>query len=95
MITLKLKDKAHRRVRNGHLWIFRDELAEPPALDAGTLVNVQTDYGYDLGNGFYHPTSQIAVRLLLSTDEMDQLFNDRLRRAVFGSSGIIESYLRA
>jgi 23S rRNA (cytosine1962-C5)-methyltransferase len=61
---LKLNPKAHNRVRNGHPWIFRDELAAHQSIDAGSIIRVETDYGYDLGLGFYHPSSQIAVRLL-------------------------------
>lgn len=60
-----------RRLKQGHLWIFRDEVAalSSDTVEAGDLVRVVTDYGYDCGIGFYHPESQIAVRLLRHSDD--------------------------
>lgn len=60
-----------RRLKQGHLWIFRDEIASlsTDSLQAGDLVRVVTDYGYDCGIGFYHPNSQIAVRLLRHNED--------------------------
>lgn len=76
--------KGHHRIKRGHLWVFRDEL-QPHEFDirAGECVRIQTDYGYDLGVGFYHPTSQIAVRLLRTTNEPDvQFFKNRIEQAL-------------
>ena len=61
---LTLKPSAHTLIRNGHPWAFRNALMPHEELKVGTLVRLQTNYGYDCGYGFYHPTSQIAVRLL-------------------------------
>jgi 23S rRNA (cytosine1962-C5)-methyltransferase len=60
-----------RRLKQGHLWIFRDEIAalSSDTIEAGDLVRVVTDYGYDCGIGFYHPESQIAVRLLRHSED--------------------------
>ncbi|MFN8368497.1 MAG: class I SAM-dependent rRNA methyltransferase [Candidatus Kapaibacterium sp.] len=83
MTLLTLKPKSHNRVRNGHLWIFRDELAPHEPLQAGTLIRLHTDYGYDLGVGVYHPTSQIAVRLLRWQNEsLDGFFEQRITEAL-------------
>lgn len=81
---LRLRDGAHRRIRSGHLWIYRDELEPPlPALTAGDIVRVETSYGYDLGVGFYHPSSKIAVRLLVwGGDVGEAFFDQRIRRAL-------------
>ncbi len=63
VLTLaKGKDK---RLRNGHLWIFSNELL--PATDRpapGSIVTVQTAENRFAGTGFYHPNSLIAVRIL-------------------------------
>ncbi|MBL7997201.1 MAG: class I SAM-dependent rRNA methyltransferase [Candidatus Kapabacteria bacterium] len=86
MTTLRLKEGKHHRTRNGHLWVFRDELdtaAIPADLPAGTAVRVETSYGYDMGVGFWHPQSQIAVRLLRYNAEPDtDFFISRLRDAL-------------
>lgn len=76
---------SRRRLKQGHLWIFRDEIEKPShELEAGSTVRVITDYGYDCGLGFYHPTSQIAIRLLRCHDEAltYTFFENRLREAL-------------
>jgi 23S rRNA (cytosine1962-C5)-methyltransferase len=45
-------------------------------------VRIVTDYDYDLGVGFYHPTSQIAVRLLAAPDFSKERITNRLRSAL-------------
>ncbi len=82
---LNLKPKEQRRLKSGHLWIFRDELIEPTEpLASGSLVRIHTDSGVDMGIGFYHPTSQIAVRLLrfLGNDLTEDFFRERLQTAL-------------
>jgi len=66
------------------LWIYRDELSSPlPSLEPGSLVRIETSYGYNLGLGFYHPTSTIAVRLLVWDRPVDaDFFATRLARAL-------------
>jgi 23S rRNA (cytosine1962-C5)-methyltransferase len=82
MTTLRLAPKAHKRIRQGHLWVFRDELAPHEPCEAGDVVRIVTDYDYDLGVGFYHPTSQIAVRLLAAPDFTKERITNRLRSAL-------------
>jgi 23S rRNA (cytosine1962-C5)-methyltransferase len=94
--VLQLMPGAHRRIRRGHLWVYRDELQPPlPTLEPGAIVRVETSYGYDLGVGFYHPHSTIAVRLLLSGGPVDSAFFEQrivralqLRQQVFGDSTV-------
>ncbi|MCX8052126.1 MAG: class I SAM-dependent rRNA methyltransferase [Chlorobi bacterium] len=81
---IRLQPGAHRRLRHGHLWVYRDEIEPPlPALAAGTLVRVETATQHDLGTGFYHPTSKIAVRLLAWHGDADAaFFRQRIERAL-------------
>ncbi len=81
---LRLRPGEHHRIRHGHLWVYHDELEPPlPSLEAGSLVRVETSYGYNLGIGFYHPTSKIAVRLLLWDNAVNEdFFVARLERAL-------------
>jgi 23S rRNA (cytosine1962-C5)-methyltransferase len=73
------------RVRSGHLWVYRTEIArvEGDPEDGDTVV-VRTASGRYLGAGFLNMRSAIAVRLLTSEDrEIDEGFlADRLTRAV-------------
>lgn len=64
MLTLTLKPREERRLRDGHLWAFRDELVDVPPAEPGQLVRLVSHDGASLGCGFYNPLSKIAVRLL-------------------------------
>lgn len=64
MLTLTLKPREERRLRDGHLWAFRDELVEAPAAEPGELVRLVAHDGTSVGCGFYNPLSKIAVRLV-------------------------------
>lgn len=84
MTTISLRPKADGRLRAGHLWVFRDELAESPNLPPASLVTVVGADGTSYGTGFYHPTSRIAVRLLATHETtIDVAFvEQRLRNAI-------------
>jgi 23S rRNA (cytosine1962-C5)-methyltransferase len=74
-----LKPREDRRIREGHPWVFSNELASHArAVQPGGLVRVRAASGDLLGIGFYHPGSLIAVRLLARTDTAVDL--DFLRR---------------
>ncbi|MFN4908896.1 MAG: class I SAM-dependent rRNA methyltransferase [Bacteroidota bacterium] len=64
MLTLTLKPREERRLRDGHLWAYRDELVHAPDAVPGELVRLLAHDGSSLGTGFYNPLSKIAVRLL-------------------------------
>ncbi len=75
--VLNIKKNHDRRVKNGHLWVFSNELDELPKLAPGSLVHVSTR-NEDYGLAFYNPNSLIALRLL-KTDKFDiALLKDRL-----------------
>jgi 23S rRNA (cytosine1962-C5)-methyltransferase len=74
MEKLKLKKGNERRIRNGHLWVFSNELQEVPKLEPGSTVEVVDITGRSYGVGFYNPNSLIAVRMLLSTNAPDTAF---------------------
>jgi 23S rRNA (cytosine1962-C5)-methyltransferase len=70
MATLVLKRGAERRVRGGHPWIYRGEVADlKGAWSAGGAVEVTDATGRYLGRGFYSPRSTLVCRLLTRADE--------------------------
>jgi 23S rRNA (cytosine1962-C5)-methyltransferase len=83
--TAIIVPKQTHRCLNGHLWVFRSELAafdqEP---QAGQLVELRDRRNNLIGKGFYSATSQIAVRLLtrrpVAVD--DDFLRARLRAAI-------------
>lgn len=68
MQTLELRPREEQRLRTGHLWVFANELQSLPPATPGDLVQVATAKGDIIGTGFYNPVSQIAVRLLGTTE---------------------------
>lgn len=90
-VDLHLKSGKDRPVRFGHPWVFSGALREgAPAVEPGTVVRLLASDGECLGRGYYHPSTQIAVRMLTRADEeIDASFFARrldaaiaLRRAV-------------
>jgi 23S rRNA (cytosine1962-C5)-methyltransferase len=77
------KDLA-RALRQGHPWVFRDALAEKPALASGTIVAVVSRDRRVLAYGFWDSVGPIAVRVLDAQPISDarSLLRDRLRQAL-------------
>jgi 23S rRNA (cytosine1962-C5)-methyltransferase len=70
MATLILKRGAERRIRAGHPWIYRGEVADlKGAWSAGAAVDVADAGGRFVGRGFYSPRSTLVCRLLTRDDE--------------------------
>jgi len=65
MIDIVLKPKEEGRLASGHLWVFSNEISNiDTSIKAGTLCNVKSSRGQQLGIGFFNPHSLISVRLL-------------------------------
>jgi len=66
--TLRLKPKAERRLKSGHLWIYSNEVdtAQTPlkALQAGEQVVVEMASGKALGVAVLNPDQLICARLI-------------------------------
>src|SRR5512143_3280764 len=74
-----------RRLRAGHPWIYRGEIADLVGRwTAGDAVEVQDAGGHLLGRGFYNPRTSLACRLLTRLDEPidDTFFLRRLGSAL-------------
>jgi 23S rRNA (cytosine1962-C5)-methyltransferase len=69
-----IKKDALRKIRNGHLWIFSNELTTVPKLLSGSIVEVYDSTGVKYGKGIYNPNSLIAIRLLKTMDEINTEF---------------------
>lgn len=70
MIKIRLKKGADKRARNGHPWIFSNEIAEiSEANTPGESAEVFTAGGEYIGTGYHNSRSLIAVRLLSRSRE--------------------------
>lgn len=64
MDTVQLLPGMDRRVRQGHLWIFSNEIRDfDRTIPAGRDVRVLDDKGRLLGSGTFNPSTLIALRL--------------------------------
>jgi len=81
---VRLTAKGWRWQRTGHPWVYRDDLAAPPALAGGELVRVLDHQERFLGQAFYSAKSRIALRFLTSAAEaVDRAFwEQRLLKAL-------------
>jgi 23S rRNA (cytosine1962-C5)-methyltransferase len=79
-----LKKNEERRIKNGHLWVFSNEISiiEGEVL-AGDIVQVYDSRNNFIASGFYNPKSLIAVRIISEKEnvELESFFRDRLSRA--------------
>jgi len=85
MAKLVLKRGADRRLRAGHPWVYRGEVADLKGKwSAGEAVDVLDAGGRFLGRGFYNPRPSLACRLLTRADEAVDagFFLRRLRAAL-------------
>jgi 23S rRNA (cytosine1962-C5)-methyltransferase len=77
-----LKDRGAARVRWGHPWIYRSDIAEACG-EAGDVVPVLDRRGSFLGHAFYNPRSEISLRIATRRDEPvnESWFRTRMEKA--------------
>lgn len=84
VITVSARGAA--RLRAGHLWVYRSDLAKAAEAPAGSLVHIHDERGRKLGSALYSSSSQIAIRLLSAEDVNDshlpKVIADRISAAV-------------
>lgn len=93
-VALRLRAGKEYLVRAGHPWIFSGALEHlPPALDAGSEVDVLSSQGELLARGYANPRCAIAVRVLTRCDEaIDAAFvRRRLEAALAWRRRCVES----
>lgn len=79
MNKLVLKKGAEKRLLNGHLWVFSNEVSEHPSLSAGSTVEIIASNGKSFGKAFYNPSSLISARLLLHSSDLSvDFFKERI-----------------
>ena len=78
-----LKDRGASRVRSGHPWVYRSDIAEAHGR-AGDVVRILDRRGTLLGMGFYNPRSEITLRVATREDEpLDEpWFRVRMEEAI-------------
>src|SRR5437868_7508951 len=70
MATVKISTRGAKRIRLGHLWVYRSDIRDTNEAEAGAIVRVVDDARNFVGQAFYSDRSQIALRFLTTRDEV-------------------------
>ena len=78
-----ITQRGAERVRAGHLWIYRSDIANAVSVPGGSIVRVRDVRGRYIGRALYSDRSEISLRLLtLQDEEIDrEWWRRRLREA--------------
>jgi 23S rRNA (cytosine1962-C5)-methyltransferase len=82
-LTAVLKNRGAVRVRSGHPWVYRSDVAVAQG-EAGDVVRVTDRSGNFLGRAFFNPGSEISLRVATREDEPidEQWFRRKLHGAL-------------
>ena len=81
-----LKKNEERRIVNGHLWVFSNEIfkiEEEP--ESGDVAKVYDSKENLLGAGFFNKNSLIAVRMLSHStiDDVEMFFREKIKQEYY------------
>jgi 23S rRNA (cytosine1962-C5)-methyltransferase len=90
MAQVKISTRGAKRIRRGHLWVYRSDVREVNEAAGGAILNVGDEAGNFVGQAFYSDASEIALRFLTTSDEaIDRdWWRTRLRRCLQRRAGI-------
>jgi 23S rRNA (cytosine1962-C5)-methyltransferase len=69
MNTITVNKRGADRIRTGHLWIYRSDVADTHDAVGGAIVQVRDQNRNFVGQAFFSDSSQIALRFLSQTEE--------------------------
>lgn len=86
MLVIRLRRNEERRIKNGHPWVFSNEIERIEGdREAGVAAELFDSGGTFLGCGYYNPHSLIAFRLLSrGREDLDSMafYEERIRKAL-------------
>lgn len=69
MSEVMISNRGAKRIRKGHLWVYRSDVREPVEAEAGSITKVVDETGNLVGQAFYSAASEIALRFLSTRSE--------------------------
>lgn len=72
-----------KRLRGGHPWVWRQDIAAAPDVESGEVVRVTDPKNNPIGHAFWAQNSPVAIRLLTREERFDEgLLRRRVLQAV-------------
>jgi 23S rRNA (cytosine1962-C5)-methyltransferase len=94
-----VSDRAKKRLKSFHPWIFSNEIERKPLSNPGEVVEIQDQSGRYLATGYYNPHTLIAIRVLAFHRHFDlpgriqsafqrrhQIYPDNVYRLIYSES---------
>jgi 23S rRNA (cytosine1962-C5)-methyltransferase len=69
MSQIRISTRGAKRIRQGHLWVYRSDVRDVGEASGGAIVRVVDDAGNLVGQAFHSDRSEIALRFLTTNDE--------------------------
>lgn len=83
-LKVKISTRGAKRIKDGHVWVYRSDVAAADSVPPGAVVQVCDERGKFLGTAFYSSASQIAVRLISRevVKDLNAQLRERVRAAI-------------
>jgi len=69
MAEVSITSRGAKRIRNGHLWVYRSDVAKADGVEGGAIVRVVDQAQNFVGQAFYSDASEITLRFLTTREE--------------------------
>src|SRR3989441_2734552 len=69
MPQVKISTRGARRIREGHLWVYRSDVRDAGDTSGGAIVRAVDEAGNFVGQAFYSDRSEIALRFLTTHEQ--------------------------
>ena len=69
MAQVRISSRGAKRIRRGHLWVYRSDIDDAESAEGGDIVRVLDQTGNFIGQAFYSDRSELALRFLTNRDE--------------------------
>src|SRR5688572_6658396 len=69
MAEVSITSRGAKRIRKGHLWVYRSDVANAEGVEGGAIVRVVDQAQNFVGQAFYSDASEIALRFLTTREE--------------------------
>src|SRR5712664_3069487 len=82
MPQVRISTRGARRIRQGHLWVYRSDVRDASDAVGGAIVRTVDEAGNFVGQAFFSDRSEIALRFLTMQEPIidREWWRTRLRR---------------